>query len=507
MQSSLNAPRRTFLGAACLALALVVGAAQAIAEGRIALVVGNGDYDSVPALANPGNDAAIMAAALEDAGFDVTLLLDASQLELVRAISEFGRDLRSAGEDATGLFYYAGHGVQSFGTNYLLPVDVELQDAADLSLVGVDAEAVLRQMFSARNRTNIVIFDACRDNPFVRVPDMNDNGLAEMKAPPGTFLAYSTAPGEVAVDGTGANSPFTAALARNLVTPGEPIETLFRRVRVEVREATGGTQTPWDTSSLTTDFQFVPAVQLSPEEIQLRQLWESVKLSRDPIQLLLFLRSNPGTVYTEEARALLAELMAEELPGTAAPATPPVASAPAPTPVDPATAERDLIESARQSGLAADYEAYLATYPEGAFAELARLELATIAADGQRTDPISEEPSPEEVAALAAPAAGGADNASRSIRFDAPIGGDDPELAARSLSDLIAGSPRFPPIEGLPEALWKDQTCASCHAWTRDALCDQAQTYITRTDSLEKPHPYGGAFKRTLQAWAVGGCQ
>ena len=279
-----------------------------------------------------------------------------------------------------------GHGVQSFGSNFLLPVDIALQDAADLSLVGVPAQAVLRQMFPARNRTNIVILDACRNNPFATIPDLSDNGLAEIKAPRGTFLAYSTAPGDVAVDGTGANSPFTEALASHLTAPGVPIEALFKDVRVEVVKTTDGKQTPWDTSSLTVDFQFVPTRTPTPEEIQMRQLWESVQMSHDPVQVLLFLRANPDNIYADEARALLRNLMAqaltpEEATPDAEPQEPketlaevsPEAEPEKPEPVDPVRSERDLIEQARQAGTAEAYQIYLDAYPDGAFAELARL--------------------------------------------------------------------------------------------------------------------------------------
>ena len=230
-------------------LTLLLNAAPAAAERRIALIVGNSAYQTVGSLPNAGNDARLIAATLEGLGFEVTLMQDAHQLELQGAIATFGRRLRDAGSDATGLFYYAGHGIQSFGTNYLLPVDIELQDAADLPLVAVEAETVLRQMFSARNRTNIVILDACRNNPFEQIANFLDDGLAEMKAPVGTFLSYATSPGAVAYDGAGSNSPFSAALAAAMPTPGMPIEQVFKKVRVSVLEVTAGRQTPWDTSS------------------------------------------------------------------------------------------------------------------------------------------------------------------------------------------------------------------------------------------------------------------
>jgi len=218
------------------------------------------------------------------------------------------------------------------------------------------------------------------------------------------------------------------------------------------------------------------------------------------VQVLLFLRANPQSPFTEDARALLSDLMAQEIqPGAAAPQ----AEAPRPEPVDPAEAERLLIEEARATGTAAAYEAYLAAYPEGAFSELARLELQTIVDGGVRTDPIADAPEPV-AAPLPAPAVTGLPD---SVAFAAPIGAGDPEIATRSLADLIAGSPRFPPIEGLPEAVWKDKTCASCHQWNQANLCDQAQTYLgDRTRALSKQHPYGGIFKQALSIWARDGC-
>lgn len=477
------------------ALALVVLAAwvPARAEPRLALVVGNGAYGSVPALDNPVNDARLMADTLTGTGFVVTLLTDVDQITLNRAIAQFGRDLRTAGTEATGLFYYAGHGVQSFGNNYLLPVDAQLTDAADLGLVAVQAESVLRQMFSARNKTNIVILDACRNNPFEHIPDLNDNGLAEMKAPTGTYLAYSTAPGAVALDGVDGNSPFTRALARQIVMPGQPIEQVFKATRVAVLEATGKLQTPWDTSSLTADFQFVPAVALSPEAIAAQSLWDSVKATRDPLQVMLYLRAYPDSLFLDEARALLNDVMAPELqPGRPAP---PMALAPV-APQGPDPREADLIGKAQSSGAVADYEAYLQAFPRGVYSELARLELAALAA---RPAPPAAPPAAPPVAS-APPAL---------VTFAAPLTTGESAIIGRSIEQLVAGSPLYPPIEGIPEAMWKGQSCSNCHSWTRAALCDQGKTYLgpVAERSLAKPHPYGHGFKQSLRDWAQGGCQ
>lgn len=473
------------------------------AEQRIALVVGNGGYQSIAALDNPISDAALIAETLTSAGFDVTLLTDTDWQEMSRGIAQFGRDLRDAGPEATGLFYYAGHGVQSFGTNYLLPVDAELVDAADLSLAAVPAEAVLRQMFSARNKTNIVILDACRDNPFERIPDLNDNGLAEMKAPTGTFLSYSTGPGQVALDGLEGNSPFTRALAANIPTPGLAVEQLFKRVRNQVIDETSGVQIPWDASSLTADFTFVNAPQMTQEEIELQQLWKSVKASQDPVQVLLFLRAHPDSVFTEEARALISALMADVAGSGDAPDTAAVAQ---PEPVQPEASEREMIGKAQQSGAAEDYEAYLKAYPDGVYAELAEFELGVIAERAAAaTAPAAAPQEPETPAAAAGPS----DALPATVAFDAPLGAGGPGIEERSLAELILGAPLFAPIDGLPDEVWKGKSCSNCHQWTREALCTQAETYLadSATRSLAKRHPYGGVFKGSMRVWASDGCQ
>lgn len=279
-----------------------------LAESRIALVVGNGSYSSVMPLDNPENDATLIAEALVDLGFEVTLLIDANQTELRQGISQFGSDLRGAGQAGTGLFYYAGHALQSFGNNYLLPVDASLTDAADLGLVAIEAESVLRQMFSAKNRTNIVILDACRNNPFETIPEFSDNGLAEMKAPAGTFLAYATEPGGVALDGLGDNSPFTQVLAREMMRPGAPVEQVFKNVRVAVRTLTNQHQTPWDTSSLINDFTFAAGEDLNSEDRAELQLWNAVRSAQDLAQVKLFLKAYPQSRYAQDGQNLLAAL-------------------------------------------------------------------------------------------------------------------------------------------------------------------------------------------------------
>jgi hypothetical protein len=226
---------------------------------RVALVVGNGRYASSP-LANPPNDAELIATTLRGLGFEVRLQKNADQAAMKRAIEDFGAALEKAGPDSIGLFYYAGHGVQLNGRNYLIPVAANINRDADVEIEAVSADWVLEQMRYARNRLNFVILDACRNNPFVRSFRSAEGGLAKMDAPAGVLIAYSTAPGDVAADGEGSNSPYSAALAQALRDSDEPAELMFKQARDTVRRATSDRQTPWEASSLTgQNFYFATA--------------------------------------------------------------------------------------------------------------------------------------------------------------------------------------------------------------------------------------------------------
>ncbi len=287
----------------------------------MALVIGNGAYASVARLPNAASDAKLMGRTLTDLGFKVTELIDADQAAMKTAIADFGRALRASGPDTVGLFYYAGHGVQAAGVNYLLPVNSTIRDEADLDLVGVEGRWVVRQMESARNQTNIVILDACRDNPFAAA-GATGQGLARMDAPTGTFIAYSTAPGTIAMDGRGGNSPFTTALAAAMIRPGQPMEPMFRQVRVAVLKETGGRQTPWDSSSLVREFVFNPGTAAAPRASAEQQDWDSARGSRDPGQILQFMRSYPRSMHTEEAQALLQQAQSPRTMAVSATAVP-----------------------------------------------------------------------------------------------------------------------------------------------------------------------------------------
>ena len=234
--------------AAGMAALLLTGEARA--EARVALVVGNSTYEHAPWLANPTNDARLMAATLSRLGFAVTLETDVTQAGLRRALGAFTDAVAAAGSDGIAFFYYAGHGVQLEGRNYLVPVDAEVGNARDVVLGSVSASDLLQTLELAGGNANLVILDACRDNPFRRATRGLSLGLARMDAPIGSIIGYATGPGETALDGSGPNSPYTQALADALVTPGLAIEQVFKQVRRRVYEGTGGAQTPWEESSL-----------------------------------------------------------------------------------------------------------------------------------------------------------------------------------------------------------------------------------------------------------------
>lgn len=203
----------------------------AIQTSRTALIIGNGAYADAP-LRNPPHDAADMAAELRTLGFEVLSHTNLDQNGMKRAIRDFGAKLRAKG--GVGLFYYAGHGVQVRGVNYLIPVGAKVNSEEEVEYESVEAGLVLSQMDSAKNSMNIVILDACRNNPFARSYRSADKGLASIDAPAGTLIAYSTAPGSVASDGSGRNGLYTQELLKQMRASGMSIEDVFKQVRISV---------------------------------------------------------------------------------------------------------------------------------------------------------------------------------------------------------------------------------------------------------------------------------
>jgi hypothetical protein len=259
--------RRGWIVAGLIALSLAASR-PAAAERRVALVIGNSAYQNVARLDNPRNDARLIADTLATLGF--TLVGGGPQLDLDKAsldkvVQTFGRQIQGA--DVT-LFYFAGHGVQVKGANYLVPVDANATREADVDFQMLDANKVLNQMQGSGTRLNMVILDACRNNPFGgRGLRSADGGLAQMEAPEGTLISYATQPGSVAQDGTDGHSPFTEALAKVVREPGLNIFETFNEVGLTVKRATRGSQQPWLSSSpIDGKFYFVPpAAQSGPQ--------------------------------------------------------------------------------------------------------------------------------------------------------------------------------------------------------------------------------------------------
>lgn len=246
-----------------LLLSLQVSTTPASAENRVALVIGQSAYRAVPALPNAENDGKRMAELLGSAGFDVTRAPDQSQNDMRQTISNFAAKVAGSGPDTVALVFYAGHGLQIDGENYLVPVDVDPKREADIPLQAVRLNDLLNTLGALPTRMRIIMLDACRNNPFPALNQTAGHGLAivDTKAgAPGSFISYSTSPGSEAEDGAGADSPYTTAVLAVAREPNLPIEEAFKRVRVAVNQATDGRQIPWDSSSLTTDFRFFPAV-------------------------------------------------------------------------------------------------------------------------------------------------------------------------------------------------------------------------------------------------------
>lgn len=237
-----------------IALLLAVPPLVAAQEQRVALVIGNAAYPVGP-LRNSVNDSRAMAKALRDNGFTVIERQNQTRRQMLAALREFGANLTP---DTVGVFYYAGHGIQSQGTNYLIPIDAQFESEAAIDEESVNVNAVLGRIQEGRARLAIVILDACRDNPFERRFRSLGRGLAQQDAPAGSMIAFATSPGSTAADGAGANGLYTEELLAAMQLPGLKVEELFKRVRIEVQKRSNGRQVPWENTSLTGEFYFRP---------------------------------------------------------------------------------------------------------------------------------------------------------------------------------------------------------------------------------------------------------
>jgi uncharacterized caspase-like protein len=300
---------------------------QARAEKRVALVVGNSAYKNVTPLDNPRNDARLMADTLRTLGFTVvggSAQLDLDKTQFDNAVQSFSDQIQGAD---VGLFYYAGHGVQVRGANYLVPVTANPTRESDVDFQLIDTALVLRQMEGAGTKLNIVILDACRNNPFGgRGLRATDGGLAQMRAPEGTLISYATQPGSVARDGANGNSPYTRALAEAIRKPGQDIFQTFNAVGLVVKQVTAGSQQPWVSSSpIAGNFYFAgqsagaqtvasppsvtaPPAAASSASDEAARAWSVIQNTASIAVIEDFIRQFGSTAYGSMARARLAEM-------------------------------------------------------------------------------------------------------------------------------------------------------------------------------------------------------
>ena len=412
------------VGLCALAAILLLSTAStnisAADDRRVALVIGNGAYDHLNKLANPPRDATLMADKLRSVGFEVDLAINDDQWSLKQRVRSFARRARGA---SAALFYYAGHGIQAEGSNFLLPVDAKLRQVADLHTQSLPMSSVSDALDFADAKISLIILDACRNNPLTRSLVLSNGtrsvkltrGLASMRRASGRLVAYATAPGQVAYEGSNSkNSPFTQAVADWIEEPGLEIEHMFFRVREQVIEATKGKQVPWIEHAILGDFYFQPIspdvaptlATLSPEpSAALNENREheqpsppSYSQPNDPIETawskaaalgtrdayLKFLEQYPDSAFAGEAVSMLLQLASSATPATPAP-EPAALSSPAVSPSEVTddhererpsapsyTQANDPIEIAWSKATALGtrdaYLKFLEQYPNSAFA-------------------------------------------------------------------------------------------------------------------------------------------
>lgn len=302
-------------------------AAWANSEPRLALIIGNASYKSSP-LNNPVNDARLMEKVLKDAGFTTIKAENASIREMRRLVRDFGDKLKASG--GVGLFYFAGHGVQVRGENFLVSTDSDILNEDEIADDSVNVSVILEKMQTANNRMNLIILDACRNNPFATKSRSASAGLAAISAPSGSLVAYSTAPGSVASDGKGRNGLYTEYLAKAIAQPGLAVEEVFKQVRSSVRKDSNFQQTPWENTALEGSFFFKAAIPLvnaplssvviaKPETVIFQPIkpdpvvvdmafWESVKASQRTGELQAYLTQFPSGVFAVLARIRIDEI-------------------------------------------------------------------------------------------------------------------------------------------------------------------------------------------------------
>ncbi len=397
---------RRCLLAWCALMGLLAPLAYANTEPRLALLIGNASYKASP-LANPVNDVRLMEGALIEAGFTVIKAENASIRDMRRLVRDFGDKLKASG--GVGLFYFAGHGVQVRGENFLVSTDSDIRNEDEVADEALNASVILEKMQTAGNRMNLIILDACRNNPFAVKSRSASAGLATMSAPSGSLVAYSTAPGSVASDGSGKNGLYTEHLAKVIRQSGLPVEEVFKQVRAAVRKESNNTQTPWENTALEGQFFFKAPAQgaaTTPEVLAAASkpggpdpvaielvMWDSVKTASTAGELQIYIKRYPSGIFTDVAKARIAALGSAASERTAnekaaneraaadrASAERNQASANATMATNPGPLALDMAfwESVKGSQRSNELQAYLTQYPQGVFSALAKARIEEV---------------------------------------------------------------------------------------------------------------------------------
>ncbi len=319
---------------------------------RLALVIGNANYVRLGRLSNPGRDARLIAEKLQQLGFDVTLGADRDLKGMTSDIEDFARKIRERGPETVAVVYYAGHGVENDSVNYLVPVNADIKKRTDIAPQSVSVKRIADRLSAAGNQLNILIVDACQDNPFPQgVAPSATVGLVPMGAVFGVFIASSTGSGKIAFDGEDGNSPYTRALGEAMTAPGEKLEDVFKSVRRQVRLATSEAQIPWESTSLELDFYFVPP---APPPSPAEQLFAAASETGNLALYDLLIDRFPASAEAAAARPIVDKLR------QAAPSGPPADSAAA------------VLARARQARTPEAYDLVASLFPDTAEAEEAR---------------------------------------------------------------------------------------------------------------------------------------
>lgn len=289
---------------------------------RLALVIGNANYVKLGRLSNPGRDADLIAGKLKQLGFDVTETADRDLKGMTDDVDDFARKISQRGPETVAVLYYAGHGLESDSINYLVPVNADIKKRSDVAGRSLSVKRVAERLSAAGNQLNILILDACRDNPFPESARGGIVGLVPMGAVYGVFIASATGSGKIAFDGEDGHSPYTKALADAMTVPGEKLEDVFKSVRRQVRLATGEAQIPWESTSLETDFYFVPP---APAPSPSAQLFAAARETGNVALFDLLIERFPASPEATLAKPIAAKL--REARDSETPATPSSAAA------------------------------------------------------------------------------------------------------------------------------------------------------------------------------------